>query len=308
MPPLPVICLAGPTGAGKTAMALVLAEELGCEIINADSRQTYADFPIVTAQPEKAEIAKAPHHLYAFLKTEEKLDAAAWAKLTFKKAEEIYSRNKIPLLVGGSGFYFQALLTSLADIPAIPQEISSHYARQIQSLGSTRLYEELKKIDPVFAAKIHPNDKQRIQRGLEVYSGTGQALSDWHKRRAPEALCSGPLFMIDSSISDLEPVLKNRIEKMENMGALEEVKRAWENCPDYSAPGWSGIGCRECLDYLIGRLDGVQWKKEWFANTRAYAKRQLTWFRGRKYAISIKPGDYRAILKHPFVIEKFIRA
>ncbi len=303
MPPLPVICLAGPTGAGKTALALDIAEILGCEIINADSRQVYKDFPIVTAQPDEQEKSRAPHHLYSFLTTDKKLDAAGWAKIAYKKSKEIHSRGKLPLLTGGSGFYFQALLSCLAAIPPVPAEISAHYAQQIQSSGSPAAYEKLKQIDPDYALKIHPNDKQRIQRALEVYAGTGKTFSWWHKKARPEALCSGPLFVLDCPLSELEPVLKARIKVMQEKGAIKEIINAWKNCPDSSSPGWSGIGCRETLEYLMGRLDQKNWEKEWLANTRAYAKRQLTWFRGRKETIAIRPGDIKAILSHPRVLQ-----
>lgn len=300
-PPLPIICLAGPTGAGKTALALALAKELDCEIINADSRQTYSDFPIITAQPDEGERKRAPHHLYAFLKTDEKLDAAAWARLAFAKAREIRARGRLPLLVGGSGFYFQSLLSSLSDIPPIPAEISAFFANKILVEGSPAAHKELARLDPDYAAKIHPNDRQRVRRALEVRAATGKTFSWWHGRGAPKALCAGPLFSLACSLDDLTPFLKLRLGKMREAGALWEAARAWKNCPDVSAPGWSGIGCRETLKFFMDEISAEEWLGEWLANTRAYAKRQLTWFRGRKYAIPIRPGDAGAIIAHPLV-------
>lgn len=299
MSPLPVICLAGPTGSGKTAMALELARELNGEIINADSRQAYADFPLITAQPDEDEKKAAPHHLYAFLASREKLDACAWAKLALQKIRELHSRGKMPLLVGGSGFYFQTLLAPLPSIPDIAPEIGAFYAEKIRALGSPVLHGILSQIDPAYASKIHPNDKQRIQRALEVYSGTGKTFSWWHERSRPSPRCAGPLFMLNCSLTDLVPRLKRRLEQMQARGALAEIIRAWKKCPDRSAPAWSGIGCREGLDYLMGRSSWQEWQHLWLSNTRAYAKRQLTWFRGTKYALAIDPGDVGAVLGHP---------
>lgn len=297
MRPVPAICLAGPTGAGKTALALDLADDLGCEIINADSRQAYADFPIVTAQPDASELARAPHHLYAFLRTEERLDAASWAALALRKAEEAAGRGRLPLIVGGSGFYFQALLTPLAEIPPAPPEIKDHCAALIKSRGAFAMHAELKKIDPEWAAKIHPNDSQRVQRGLEVFRATGKTLTYWHKKTAPEAALQGPLFALLPSLDELAPRLASRAAAMREAGALDEIARAWKRCPDASKPGWSGIGCREGLDYLMGRIDRTEWEKKWLAATRAYAKRQLTWLRGRKNAVPASGAGF--ILSRP---------
>ena len=118
-----VLCLAGPTGAGKTALALRLAQELGCEVVNADSRQVYRDFPLVTAQPSPEERAVCPHHLYGFLATQETVDSAAWARLALERIQDIRARGLAPLLVGGTGFYFQTLLRGIADIPQVPADI-----------------------------------------------------------------------------------------------------------------------------------------------------------------------------------------
>lgn len=296
---LPVICLGGPTGSGKTALALKLAAELDCEIINADSRQVYADFPIVTAQPDENETKRAPHHLYGFLASTNKLDAYAWAQMAHKKALEIHARGHLPLVVGGSGFYFHALLLNFSQIPAIPEAISKFFAEKLRLLGPHRLHGELTKVDPTYAAKIHPNDKQRIQRALEVYTATGRSFSSWHESPSEQPFCKGPLFTLDYPLTELLPGLKRRLEIMQTKGAKEEIINAWRKCPDGSAPGWSGIGCKETLAYLQGRLSWGEWQKEWFFNTRAYAKRQLTWFRGRKYAIPVRTRALQTILSHP---------
>lgn len=291
--PCPVICLAGPTGSGKTALALHLARELGAEIINADSRQVYADFPLITAQPTPEERARAPHHLYGFLPTEQKISAGRWAEMAAARAREVRARGRVPLLVGGTGLYFQALLRGMAAIPAIPAEVSRRLARRLAEAGPEALHAELSLRDPAYAGRIHPRDRQRILRALEVLEGTGKAFSWWHRHAMSAPLCSGPLIVLDAPLDWLTPRLARRLDAMFAAGAVEEARCALARSPGAAEgarlPGWSGIGCAELLDYLTGRLSHGECRARWLANTRAYAKRQLTWFRMRPEAVFLPP-------------------
>lgn len=287
--PTPVICLAGPTGSGKTALALFLARELGGEIINADSRQVYADFPLITAQPSPEERAQAPHHLYGFLPTPEKMSAGRWADMAAAKAREVAERGRVPLLVGGTGLYFQALLRGMAAIPAIPAEVTRRLTERLAASGPEALHAELARADPTYAARIHPRDRQRILRALEVLEGTGKTFSWWHGHAMSAPLCAGPLFVLDASLAWLEPRLARRLDAMLAAGAVEEARAALARAPGavvgVRLPGWSGIGCAELLDHLEGRTTLAECRARWLANTRAYAKRQLTWFRARPEAV-----------------------
>ena len=285
--PAPVICLAGPTGAGKTALALYLAGELGGEIINADSRQVYADFPLITAQPSPEERARAPHHLYGFLPTEQKISAGRWADMAAAKARQVLSRGRVPLLVGGTGLYFQALLRGIAAIPAIPPEVTRGLCARLESSGPEALHAELARADPAYAARIHPRDRQRILRALEVLQGTGRPFSWWHDNAMSAPLAAGPLFVLDATLDWLAPRLSRRLDAMLEAGAVAEARAALARTPAAAGvrlPGWSGIGCAELLDHLTGRTSLAQCRARWLANTRAYAKRQLTWFRARPEA------------------------
>lgn len=289
--PLPVLCLGGPTGSGKTALALALAKRFGCEIINADSRQVYADFPILTAQPSGEEKRKIPHHLYGFLPSWEKISAGQWIEMASRKAREILERGNIPLLVGGTGLYFQALLRGIADIPEIEPSIGHGLQERMKGLGPEAMHGELAEHDPEYSAKVHPRDRQRILRALEVFYGTGRPFSWWHKNAMRPPLCKGPLAVLDGGLDWLAPRLAARIEAMLEGGALEEAGNAFANCPDAGAPGWSGIGCAELLAYARGEMNREQCRTLWLANTRAYAKRQLTWFRQRREAVFFRPDD-----------------
>ena len=330
--PLPVICLAGPTGCGKTAAAIELAQALDAEIVNADSRQVYADFPCITAQPSAEERAACPHHLYGFLPTEARISAGRWAEMAADAVRRLHERGKRALLVGGTGLYFQTLLRGIADIPPVAPEISARWTQRLAEEGPERLHAELGRLDPAYAARIHPHDRQRIVRALEVQDATGKPFSWWHEHAMSAPLCAGPLFSLAPTLDWLEPRLARRIDlmlaeggtefgHMETIGrsrtidgpyefcpngpidlmlaegALEEARAARRRNDDPAAPGWSGIGCAEVLAHLRGELSLADCRALWLRHTRAYAKRQLTWFRGRREAIHVLPGETAGLLR-----------
>ncbi len=295
--PLPVICLAGPTGSGKTAAALALAAALDGEVVNADSRQVYADFPLITAQPSPEERASCPHHLYGFLPTENKISAGRWAEAAVNMVRDILARGKTPLLVGGTGLYFQALLRGMAEIPPVDPQLTAAITARVDAQGAPALHAELAQADPAYAAKIHPNDRQRIIRALEVCQSTGRPFTWWHSNSMSTPLCVGPLLALDASLAWLEPRLARRLDLMLAGGALDEARAAMSHCADPAAPGWSGIGCAEALAHLQGRLSLEDCRSLWLRNTRAYAKRQLTRFRARPEAQWLPPDDPAAVVE-----------
>lgn len=295
--PLPVICLAGPTGCGKTAAAIELAQALDAEIVNADSRQVYADFPCITAQPSAEERAACPHHLYGFLPTEARISAGRWAEMAADAVRRLHERGKRALLVGGTGLYFQTLLRGIADIPPVAPEISARWTQRLAEEGPERLHAELGRLDPAYAARIHPHDRQRIVRALEVQDATGKPFSWWHEHAMSAPLCAGPLFSLAPTLDWLEPRIARRIDLMLAEGALEEARAARRRNDDPAAPGWSGIGCAEVLAHLRGELSLADCRALWLRHTRAYAKRQLTWFRGRREAIHVLPGETAGLLR-----------
>jgi len=292
----PIVCILGPTGTGKTAAAIAISRRTPASVINFDSRQVYADFPVITAQPDADEKAACPHLLYGFLPTTEKMTAARFVELAIEKIEEVREEGRLPVLVGGTGLYLKSLLTGIAAIPEIPSDIREDVLTRIAQEGPQALHAELVGIDPDYAAKIHPNDTQRNARAAEVYRATGRNMTWWHTNaeHAPAPYNALKIGM-QIELNDLEPHLARRIEVMIDRGAVEEARQARDVCSDPDAPGWTGIGCAELLSFLNGQSTLEDAKARWVKNTRAYAKRQITWFRKEEGINWFAPGDNESI-------------
>ncbi len=288
--PSRLVCIVGPTGTGKTAAALALSRLFPCTVVNMDSRQIYRDFPLITAQPSAAEQAVCPHTLYGFLPTEAKISAGEYVRMAERAVGEISAAGRRPVFVGGTGLYGKAFFEGMAAIPAVAAEVAAAVQARCVAEGSPALYEELQGVDPEYAVKIHPHDRQRITRALEVWQATGKTFSWWHKQGVP-ACPHQPLYIgIGLPLAELEPILARRIDLMVEQGAVEEAQRARAICDDPAAPGWSGIGCRELYAYLAGDFSFEDCKALWLKNTRAYAKRQWTWFQGNAQVRWFTPG------------------
>ncbi len=297
-----LLCIIGPTGSGKTAAALHLAAVLEARghpvtIINADSRQVYRDFPLITAQPSQEEKAVCPHKLYGWLESTRKISAGQWAELAEAAIRETLAQGRIPMLVGGTGFYLRALLDGITDIPDPDPEISRRLTEECRSLGAPALHERLKAIDPDYAARIHPNDSQRNVRALEVWESTGRTFTWWHEQTPPPAPYDVLRLGIGLPLPELTPFLEKRIRIMLEMGALDEARNALRRCADVEAPAWTGIGCAETAALLLGRISPEVCMERWMHNTRAYAKRQWTWFRADKRIHWHRPGEHSELEK-----------
>lgn len=291
--PLRVVCILGPTGTGKTQAALSLGRAV--EVVNFDSRQVYEDFPIITAQPSVEERAQAPHHLYGFLPTSESMNAARMAELAADAAHAISQRGRLPILVGGTGLYLRVLLEGIAPIPDIPENVRRAVLDRLEQEGPQRMHAELSVIDPAYAAVIHPNDSQRNARAQEVWLATGRNMSDWHAEARPLYPLQALRIGVDIDLNELAPRLESRIDAMLELGALDEARQAYAKCSDPDAPGWSGIGCAELMSWLRRERSLPEARDLWVRNTRAYAKRQITWCRKEQQLQHFKAGDVSGI-------------
>lgn len=303
MSQIPLICLVGPTGAGKTAASLFLAKTFSGGVVNLDSRQVYRDFPIITAQPSEEEQSHCAHRLYGFLATEEKMDAGRFITMAEQAIEETLEDGLLPLLVGGTGLYLKALVDGLAPIPKVDTEISQRVWQQVLTRGSETMHAELVLVDPTYAAKIHPNDKQRVSRALEVFEGTGKTLTWWHGQPVVPTRFRALKLGVQTTLDDLTPLLGVRIDLMLEAGALEEARRALDICDNPAAAGWSGIGCAEIYQHLTGKISLDECRALWLKNTRAYAKRQLTWFRKDETIHWVEGKDFDTMNK---LVQEFL--
>jgi len=275
-----VVCVIGPTGSGKNDLALWLSKKFPLEIINFDSRQVYSDLPIITAQPSESEKHSCPHHLYGFLGLRDRISAGAFMDRARQTIADVAGRGRIPFLVGGTGLYLRSLIYGLVHIPAVPEAIQAELESELRRSGVQVLYQRLISVDPVYSGSITGNDRQKIIRALGVYMTTGKPFSEWHREQNREPFYRALKLGIIRELEELTPGLKQRITKMIRAGAVEEVKKAWEKSGcDPFCPAFSGIGCAEVIGYIEGETDLEQAVDLWMKNTRAYAKRQLTWFR-----------------------------
>lgn len=294
-----VLCILGPTGAGKTEAAVALAKALGGGVVNFDSRQVYRGIPVVTAQPGEEEKQGVPHLLYGFLDPCESISAGAFTAMAEEAMDRMRARGLLPILVGGTGMYLDSLLYGLAEIPQVPGHVREAMQAECDRLGPTRMHERLVVIDPEYASRIHPNDRQRITRALEVHAATGRPISEWHalqRSGAAQPRYDALRIGVRLDMRELEVRLALRIEHMLAAGALKEVREAYARCPDENAPGFTGIGCRELLDVILGRAELEKAKQAWLKRTRAYAKRQMTWFRRDESIHWFAPSEVDSML------------
>jgi tRNA dimethylallyltransferase len=275
-----VFALLGPTASGKSALAIKVAEKLPVEIVSMDSALVYRGMDIGTAKPGAALRAQVPHHLIDIVNPDESYSAGSWRADAIRTVEEIFEREKIPLLVGGTMLYYRALTAGLDELPqadaAVRGEIDAEAARR----GWPALHAELAKVDPAAARRITPNDAQRIQRALEVWRITGRPLSELQGT-------TGKALSFEVKGTALVPeraVLHERIEKrfdaMLRLGLIDEVKALRRKYRlNVAMPSMRAVGYRQVWEYLEGSTDRETMRNRALAATRQLAKRQLTWLR-----------------------------
>lgn len=274
-------CIMGPTAAGKTAAAIALSETGLFEIISVDSAMIYRSMDIGTAKPDAATLAKTPHRLIDILEPEETYSAADFVRDARREIQDCLTRGKTPLLVGGTMLYFKALQQGLSILPEANPAIREAILQEAAEKGWDALHTELKRVDPESAAKIHPNDPQRLQRALEIYRLTGTSRSE-HWARDKKA--SGYEFINFAIIPEDRALLHDRIAKrfqdMLDQGFLDEVNTLRQRPGLHlSKPSMRTVGYRQAWQYLQGDYPAEEMQTKAIAATRQLAKRQLTWLR-----------------------------
>ncbi|MEL0613355.1 tRNA (adenosine(37)-N6)-dimethylallyltransferase MiaA [Marinomonas arenicola] len=278
-----VVCLMGPTASGKTGLAVELAQNHGYEIISVDSALVYKGMDIGTAKPDASTLAKAPHRLIDIIDPLESYSAADFVEDAVTQSQEIIAAGKTPLLVGGTMMYFNALQKGLAPLPSADDKIRADLEQEAMEKGWPALHEELARVDPESALRIHPNDPQRLQRALEVYRVSGRSMTQWWSEQTPVSL---PFDMVNLAVMPKErSVLHARIEQrfydMMDQGFLQEVESLYGRGDlSIDLPSMRCVGYRQLWHYLNGDdlLEDAIFKG--VVATRQLAKRQLTWLRG----------------------------
>jgi tRNA dimethylallyltransferase len=275
------ILIAGPTASGKSALALKLAAERNGVIINADSMQVYADLSLLTARPTDEDLHQAPHAMYGFVAATDAYSVGRWLVDATDAINEAHSRQQMPIIVGGTGLYFLALLNGLSPIPEPPADIRRHWRDQAGRLGPGALHQLLASRDAETAARLAPADTQRITRALEVLDATGRSLSHWQRQPGVPVLDADTTerLLVSPPRAVLHARANQRFDQMMATGAIDEV--AWLASLDLSPelPVMRALGVRPLLEYLAGHLDRDAAIDQAKAETRQYQKRQLTWIK-----------------------------
>lgn len=287
------LMILGPTAGGKSALSLEIAKRHEVEIISMDSALVYRGMDIGTAKPTPEELAVCPHHLIDIRDIGEAYSAADFLQDAVRLVADIRSRGRLPLIVGGTMLYAKALREGINDMPSTAPEVRERVARQAAECGWPAMHEALEKIDPVTAARLAPNDSQRIGRALEVWHMTGRPISAFHaenvRRPAVETLTVG---LLPKDRKWLHARIEARFDQMLADGFLDEVRCLMKR-PDYDpeSPAMRAVGYRQAIDFIEGRTDMAAFHLAGVAATRQLAKRQMTWMRGMKDVLLMDPED-----------------
>lgn len=286
------ILLMGPTATGKTDLAISLCKRFPCDVISVDSALVYRGMDIGTAKPDAETLARTPHRLIDIRDPEESYSAGEFIRDAYREMDDILAAGRIPLLVGGTMMYFRALTEGIAELPSADHQVRQAIDVEAEEAGWPAMHEQLQEVDPAIARRIQPNDKQRIQRALEVYRSSGTPLSAWQRESAPQrddfrylkiGLNIEPRSLLHARIAE-------RLDRMIETGFAEEVK-ALRQRPGLTAdyPSMRSVGYRQFWQYLDGEYSRDEASDRALFATRQLAKRQITWLRSEKEVFLVDP-------------------
>lgn len=279
----PVLIIAGPTASGKSALAIAAARALNGVVLNCDSMQIYKDIPIIAATPSQKEKTLAEHRLFELYDVKKRGNVVEWLDLCAAEIKKLWAQKRLPVVVGGTGMYIDALINGVTPIPEVNPQVREKLKERLQAEGLSRLYIELKEQDAEIAAKLNSNDKTRIVRALEIIATTGKKVSEWYKvpliKKLPEA--DFAVVKIVPTIDEIEQRCRTRLDMMVKSGALDEIAGLLKRGVDETLPAMKALGVPELSMAVKGEMllsEALELAK---LHTRQYAKRQRTWLRNK---------------------------
>ena len=301
------LCLAGPTASGKTAAALAIAAIQPVEIVSVDSALVYRSMDIGTAKPSAAELAAVPHHLIDIRDPLQAYSAAEFVADANRLVAEVQGRGRRPLLVGGTMLYFKALFDGLDEMPKANPAVRAEIEAEAHNLGWPALHAQLATVDPITAARLAPNDSQRIQRALEVYRVSGQPLSFFHTAKAAHPAKAWPLISLEpTDRAWLHTRIAQRFDAMLAGGFLDEVKALRARGDLYpELPAMRCVGYRQAWEALDSSTSMAELRDKGIAATRQLAKRQITWLRGMPQRQVVACDDPTALSQVLALVQSF---
>ena len=297
-----IFSIFGPTGIGKSSLAIELAKKIGGEIIGVDSRQIYNGIPIGTAQPDSSQLNEVPHHLIGFRNLNEKISAGEYVELIDNKIDKIIKKNKSPILCGGTGLYFKSLKDGIFEGSHTNEDIRSRLEKEYE-IDKEKLFRSLQKIDPDYSNKVHINNKKRLIRALEVFETTGKPMSENFDSSSKNSKYANNFYFVYLKMHNdfLHPRILKRIKCMIDDGMIDEVEEIIQRKINISHIDY--IGFKEISSFLNKEISINEAIENIFVRTRQYAKRQKKWFNVNAYDISF---DLHEISKND-IVDKLIQ-
>lgn len=304
-----VIIIAGPTASGKSGLALDLALRYNGVVINADSMQVYKDTPIISACPSQEDKAKVSHLLYEIYDASVNGTVVDWLTSAVEEIRLAWGYGKLPIIVGGTGFYLDNLINGTTSIPQVDVQIRREVRDLQQRIGTPALHEKLKTVDVVSAAKLNINDTTRVTRAYEVWKQTGVPLSEWHQKplvkKLPEAKFT--VIRIAPGVEELDERCYRRFEQMIEAGAVDEVRRLAEKNLSADLPAMKALGVPELLRFIRGECSLQEAVADGKLHSRQYAKRQRTWFNNKLNADVVLTHCYEGDIEEIATLLKFAK-
>ena len=290
--PKPVLAIVGPTAIGKTTVAIDVAKKVNGEIIGLDSRQIYKGMAVGTAQPTIEELAAAPHHLIGVKDPDSPISAGKYAKLVLNLVKDISERGKEPIICGGAGLYYRAITKGIFSESETDLDVREKLIQEYEETGPDGLLNRLQELDPEYAVKVHPNNKKRLVRALEIYTVTGKPPSEHFNRQEKIGKPTLNLFTVLLTIGrkELDKRIAKRTGRMLNSGWIEETKMLRKGNDPIAMHPMDSIGYRQITAFLDGKLNKEELEAKIILRTCQYARRQLQWFRQENIDLTIDIG------------------